>query len=118
MTETPHPLSAKHAETLARALVAITERAYWSAYPESPSPRVYGETAAAEGLAAYQAYLGKDFPLDQPGSGESVSTESSPFGVPLDVRYPHSDPDSLISAAKVAMPAWRDAGPATRTGVV
>ena len=50
MTETPHPYFDRHAETLDRALTAIRERAYWSAYPESPSPRVYGETAAADAL--------------------------------------------------------------------
>ncbi len=75
MTETPHPLYAAHAETLTRALHAITERGYWSAFPESPSPRVYGETAAAEGEAAFQAYLGTDFPLDQPGTRDRVATE-------------------------------------------
>ena len=36
----------KHAERLNEALAAIAGRGYWSAYPESPSPRVYGETAA------------------------------------------------------------------------
>ncbi|WP_213454804.1 phenylacetic acid degradation protein PaaN [Rhizomonospora bruguierae] len=117
MTETPHPLYARHADTLARALKAIAERDFWSAYPESPSPRVYGEHAAAEGRAAYEAYLGTDFPLDQPGTGEPVATEASPFGVPLGVRYPRADPDRLIAAATAALPAWRDAGPATRAGV-
>ena len=39
-----------HRETLDRALAAIADRGYWSDYPESPSPRVYGETAAADGL--------------------------------------------------------------------
>ncbi|MFD0817423.1 phenylacetic acid degradation protein PaaN [Micromonospora zhanjiangensis] len=117
MTETPHPLYAAHAETLTRALTAITERGYWSAYPESPSPRVYGETAAADGEAAFRAYLGGDFPLDQPGAGDRVATEVSPFGVDLGVRYPHADPDALIAAATTALRAWRDAGPRTRTGV-
>src|SRR5205814_6569704 len=90
---------------------------YWSAFPESPSPRVYGETAAAAGEAAFQGYLGSDFPLDQPGSDGHVATESSPFGIRLDVRYPHHSADALIAAATAALPAWRDAGPDTRTGV-
>ncbi|GAB3156902.1 phenylacetic acid degradation protein PaaN [Micromonospora sonneratiae] len=117
MTETPHPLYAKHADTLAKALTAITERGYWSAYPESPSPRVYGETAAAEGEAAFRSYLDADFPLDQPGTRDRVATEASPFGLPLGVRYPHADPDELMAAATAALPAWRDAGPQTRLGV-
>jgi phenylacetic acid degradation protein paaN len=117
MTETPHPLYDRHADTIDRALTAITERGYWSAYPESPSPRVYGETAAADGKAAFEAYLGGDFPLDQPGDGDRVATETSPFGVPLDVRYPHATADQLVAAASTALPAWRDAGPQARVGV-
>jgi len=99
---TPRSLYDKHAATLDKALAAIAERGYWSAYPESPSPRVYGETAAADGQAAFQAYLGADFPLDQPGTTERVATERSPFGVPLDVRYPHPDVDVLLGAAAAA----------------
>ncbi|GGM13602.1 phenylacetic acid degradation oxidoreductase [Micromonospora yangpuensis] len=117
MTETPHPLYSRHADTLQRALTAITERAYWSAYPESPSPRVYGETAAADGHAAFEAYLDGDFPLDQPGGGERIATEASPFGLKLGVRYPHASVDELVTAASAALPAWRDAGPQTRAGV-
>ncbi|MEV4659117.1 phenylacetic acid degradation protein PaaN [Micromonospora sp. NPDC049301] len=117
MTETPHPLYDRHADTLNRALTAITERGYWSAYPESPSPRVYGETAAADGKAAFEAYLGGDFPLDQPGTGDRVATEASPFGVELAVRYPHAGADELVTAASAALPAWRDAGPQARVGV-
>lgn len=117
MTETPHPLYDRHADTLNRALTAITERGYWSAYPESPSPRVYGETAAADGKAAFEAYLNGDFPLDQPGSGDRVATETSPFGLELNVRYPHAGADELVAAASAALPAWRDAGPQARVGV-
>src|SRR5918997_4360522 len=117
MTETPHPLYDRHAETLNRALTAITERGYWSAYPESPSPRVYGETAAADGKAAFEAYLHGDFPLDQPGDGGTVATEASPFGLDLGVRYPHAAADQLVGAATAALPAWRDAGPQARAGV-
>ncbi|RUL93866.1 phenylacetic acid degradation protein PaaN [Verrucosispora sp. FIM060022] len=117
MTDTPHPHYDRHAETLNRALTAITERGYWSAYPESPSPRVYGETAAADGKAAFEAYLGGNFPLDQPTDGKWIATETSPFGVELNVTYPHATADQLVAAASAALPAWRDAGPQTRAGV-
>ncbi|WJK41012.1 phenylacetic acid degradation protein PaaN [Solwaraspora sp. WMMA2056] len=118
MTETPHPLYVTHADTLARALTAITERDYWSAYPESPSPRIYGEHAADEGATAFRGYLGQDFPLDQASAtGGPVATERSPFGVELGVRYPRPDVDQLIAAARAALPDWRDAGPRTRAGV-
>jgi phenylacetic acid degradation protein paaN len=115
MTETPHSF-ALHADTLNRALTAISERTYWSAYPESPSPRVYGETAAADGQAAFRAHLGGRFDLGQ-AAQDWVVTERSPFGVDLGVSYPHADPDALLAAARTAMPAWRDAGPRERAGV-
>ncbi|MEE6259234.1 phenylacetic acid degradation protein PaaN [Plantactinospora sonchi] len=117
MTETPHPLFTRHADTLERALTAITERGYWSAYPESPSPRVYGETAAADGEAAFRSYLTGKFPLDQPGTVDWVATEASPFGIDLGVQYPHADAETLLAAAATALPGWRDAGPQTRVGV-
>ncbi len=117
MTETPHPLYDRHAETLDRALTAISQRGYWSAYPESPSPRVYGETAADDGKAAFEAYLGRDFPLDQAGAESTVQTEVSPFGVDLGVGYPHMTANHLTAAAMTALPSWRDAGPQARVGV-
>jgi len=114
---TAQDLVAKHADTLAAARAAITSRAYFSVYPESPSPKVYGETAADDGKAAFEAYLGRAFPLDQPGTTDQVSTEVSPFGVQLGVTYPHGDVDTLLAAAQAAMPAWREAGPDVRTAV-
>lgn len=112
---TEHPLYERHTDTLTRALTAIAERDFWSAYPESPSPRVYGETAAADGKAAFESYLGKPFPLEAPG--DRVATETSPFGIELGIEYPHTGVDTLIAAATAALPAWRDAGPRTRAGV-
>ena len=114
---TPHPYFSEHRETLERARQAIADRTYWSAYPESPSPKVYGETAAADGETAFRAYLDADFPIDQPGTRDRVATESSPFGVEIGVRYPRPDLDVLLAAARAGMPAWRDAGPQTRVGV-
>jgi phenylacetic acid degradation protein paaN len=117
MTAPVHALVGTHADTLAKARAAIAERGYWSAYPESPSPRVYGESAAADGKKAFEAYLGSAFPLEQPGTTGEVSSEVSPFGVDLGVTYPHSDVDALVLAARAAMPEWRDAGPDVRTAV-
>jgi phenylacetic acid degradation protein paaN len=106
-----------HRETLDRALAAIADRGHWSNYPESPSPRVYGEAAAAEGLAAYEADLGRRFELNQPGTVGWVGAERSPYGPELGVTYPQADLDMLLAAAREAMPAWRDAGPHVRAAV-
>jgi phenylacetic acid degradation protein paaN len=107
---------ATHEELLTKALRAISERTYWSAYPESPSPKVYGETAAADGKAAFEALLGKDFPLGQEAA-QTVAPEKSPLGIDLAVRYPLMDVDVLVTKACRALPGWRDAGPQVRAGV-
>ncbi|MDR5834904.1 phenylacetic acid degradation protein PaaN [Caballeronia sp. LZ034LL] len=112
-----HPLFTKHEATLDRALAAIETRGYWSPFAEMPSPKVYGETANAEGEAAFKAHLGKTFELDQPSTGETVGSERSPFGIDLDIRYPKSSPDALIQAASKAQAAWRAAGPRAWVGV-
>jgi phenylacetic acid degradation protein paaN len=112
------PYVDKHREKLDAAVAACASREYFSAYDESPSPRVYGETAAGEGKAAFEAWLGGAFPLDTPGSDGTVSTERSPYGFDLGVSYPHAhDVDVLLAAAGAGMRTWRDAGPDGRTGV-
>src|SRR5918994_7636037 len=89
-----------HRETLRQALTAISERGYWSAFPESPSPRVYGEGAAETGRAAYEAHLGRRFELDQAGTVGWVGAEVSPYGPALGVSYPQADLDELLAAAR------------------
>ncbi len=111
-------LFATHQTRLDEAVEACTTRGYYSAFDESPSPRVYGDEAAAQGKAAYDALLGADFPIETPGSAGTVATERSPYGIDLDVRYPHvADVDALMAAAQAGMKDWRDAGPDGRAGV-
>jgi len=110
----------KHRETLEAAVVATRTREHYSAFNESPSPRVYGETAAAEGQAAFEAWRGTTFPLDTPGAAGTVATEKSPFGFELDVSYPRVTPDgvdALLAAAGAGLRAFRDAGVEARVGV-
>jgi phenylacetic acid degradation protein paaN len=111
-----HPLFSKHEDTLQKALAAIETRGYWSPFVEMPSPKVYGETANADGEAAFRAYLNSTFEIDQPTSGNTVGSESSPFGFPLGIRYPAADADALINAATAAQRGWRDAGPTAWIG--
>ncbi|RSS84464.1 phenylacetic acid degradation protein PaaN [Streptomyces sp. WAC06614] len=105
-------LSEKHRPTLDQALEAVRTRAYWSPHPEHP--KAYGETAPADGLAAFQALSGTRLDLDQPGTDGWTGGEVSPYGPELGVEYPHADPDVLLPAMKAGIAAWRDAGPETR----
>lgn len=107
---------ARHQETLSQALDAIASRRYWSAYPEHP--KAYGEAAPAAGQAAFEARLGKPFPIDQPADGFLEPVESSPYGIGLGVSYPASAAASLIAAATEAMRTWGRATPAVRAGVL
>ena len=56
-------------ERLEQARKAIRTREYYSAFPESPSPRVYGESAAAEGRAAFDAHRKRSVLGEHPGRG-------------------------------------------------
>jgi phenylacetic acid degradation protein paaN len=117
----PVELITRHQETLQRALTAIRERSYWSAYSENLKAYgpegVPGSQSAADGKAAFDGYLGKPFPLEQAGTDGEVPGERSPYGIDLGVTYPHAEVDRLLAAAQEAVPAWRDAGPDVRAGV-
>jgi phenylacetic acid degradation protein paaN len=113
-------LFSTHQDTLANAVEATRTREYFSAFNESPSPRVYGESAAADGKAAFEARLGTTFPLDVAGAEGTVATEKSPFGFALEVSYPRVSPqgvDALLAASAAGLAAFRDAGPQARAGV-
>ena len=112
-----HPLFERHRATLDRAVQAIGERTYWSAYPESASPKNYGEGAAEAGKAAFDGLLGKRFALTQPGTVGQAGSEKSPFGISLGVTYPKADLDALLAAASRAQDQWKQAGPETWAGV-
>jgi phenylacetic acid degradation protein paaN len=109
----------RHRAALDEALAAVTNRAYLSRYPESPSPRVHGEGAAEAGERAFEAHLGRPFEAlaDQPATDGEVGEEVSPYGPVLAVRYPHQDVDRLLAAAAAAVPAWRDADAEVRAAV-
>ncbi|MBA2418743.1 MAG: phenylacetic acid degradation protein PaaN [Nocardioidaceae bacterium] len=116
-TATLPELIDKHADLLARAQRATRTREYFSAFPESPSPRVYGEDAAAAGQSAFDALLGTELDLGQPTDGSWVGEEVSPYGIALGVRYPHASNDALLKAALRAVPSWQGATPVQRAAV-
>jgi len=104
-----------HSKILARAVQAIEERSYWSAFPEHP--KAYGEEAAVEGEAAFNELLGKPFDSDQTHDGFLEVAESSPFGIELGITYPATDVGAVIGAAVEAMGAWGRASADDRADV-
>src|SRR3954471_14578294 len=126
----PHPVPAdappaarelveRHREALEAALRAITTREFHSRYPESPSPRVYGEGAADAGQRAFEAHLTRRFDelVDQPATDAWVGGELSPYGPALRTEYPHPDVPALLAAVTRGQAAWRDAGAEVRAAV-
>jgi phenylacetic acid degradation protein paaN len=107
----------RHRATLDRAVEAIAARSYWSAYPESASPKVYGEGAAEAGKSAFDALLNKPFPMTQTATVGHVGAERSPFGIDLGVTYPKADIDGLFAAVSRAEDRWKKAGPEAWIGV-
>jgi phenylacetic acid degradation protein paaN len=108
-------LSAAHGETLDRAVQAIQDRAFWSAYPEHP--KAYGEDAPAEGEAAFKDLVGGEFDTGQGHEGYSIVEETSPYGIDMDITYPSTTVDRVISDAAVAMASWRRSTPQDRAFV-
>ncbi|TWD50700.1 phenylacetic acid degradation protein paaN [Agrobacterium vitis] len=107
----------RHQAILDLALQALTKRDYWSPYPEIPSGKIYGESAKADGLAAFEARLSKPFVLKGHPSEYTVGQEVSPYGLGLNVTYPAASAESLVSASEKAGHAWAAATPQTRVGI-
>jgi phenylacetic acid degradation protein paaN len=106
-----------HRETLDAALAAIDRRGFWSAYPEVPSKRNYGEGARDAGMTAWKGRLGKAFEISQPGNVGTVNAETSPYGIETNIGYPSVDLNQLLPAACAAMDSWKRASADKRTGV-
>jgi phenylacetic acid degradation protein paaN len=107
----------RHRKVLDEAVAAARSRIYWSAYPEAPSGKIYGETAKASAEAAFSALTGKPFELDHPSDGTRVGTEVSPYGPKLGITYPHAPVDTLVAAAERAGAGWAAASVEDRVGV-
>ncbi len=110
-----------HRTTLDAAVRAIGERGYFSAYPEVPSGKIYGETAKDDGINAFKAALNKPFTFRTPLGGFARGTtgaEKSPYGFDLGVTYPQINLNNAIEAALGAMKQWAQATPEERLGVL
>jgi phenylacetic acid degradation protein paaN len=116
-TNVSHELFDRHRATVDRAIEAIRTRAYWSAYPETPSGQIYGETAKEEGERAFKGRLNQPFALDQPGISGGVGNEQSPYGFALGVTYPRPNLDACLAAAQRAMTDWSKADVESRIGI-
>ena len=98
-----------------RALEAIGDRTYWSAYPEHP--KAYGEDAPKIGQLGFDALLGVPFLVGADDTEFMEVAETSPYGIELGITYPRVTVDDAISNAVGVMQEWGRATPDARAGV-
>jgi phenylacetic acid degradation protein paaN len=112
----PNDFFDQHKSLLEDAVVATESREYYSAYPEIPSGKIYGEHAKQEGLDRFEGYKGSTFSLLQTSSDGTVGEEQSPYGFNIGTQYPKVEINALIEHVHDACPAWRKATIETRVG--
>jgi len=110
----------KHQKLIESAISAIHSRTFFAAYPEQPSPAVYGETADADGQSKFKNLLGKNFEeLKQISPDGWGGQEESPYlQEPLKVSYPLFSADTLVNRSKKAYHQWRKVNAQDRAGIL
>lgn len=110
----------KHEEVLNKATKALHDRTFYAAYPEHPSPSVYGETADADGQAKFKAALGKKFEeLKQTNPSGWAGQEESPYlQDALNISYPTFSVGDLIEKSKKGFHQWRKVSAQDRAGIL
>ncbi|MBW8448260.1 MAG: phenylacetic acid degradation protein PaaN [Arenimonas sp.] len=107
----------RHRGLLETAVKALSDRGFWSPFPEIPSGKIYGETAKDDGESAFKALLGTQLALPGHPEDRRLGSEKSPWGLDLDILYPAADVAHLVAASAAAGDAWADASPEQRVGV-
>ncbi len=108
----------KHRSLLERAVDAVRNRVYFSAYPESP--KAYAESAAAEAQAQFEQMKGQRFTgLEHPDCLRWHGEEISPFTKQaLRILYPLHSADQLTEASQQAWRQWRRTPVNDRVGLL
>jgi phenylacetic acid degradation protein paaN len=110
----------KHDTSINKAIQALRERTFFAAYPEQPSPAVYGETADADGQSKFKSSLGKKFEeLKQSNPEGWAGQEESPYlQEPLKITYPTFSTKTLTDRAKQSFHQWRKVSIPDRAGIL
>jgi phenylacetic acid degradation protein paaN len=107
----------KHAALLDGARRAIRARTYWSAYPESPSSKVYGDAAATRAQDELAALTQRRFSIDGHPVCDWRGAEGSPYGESLSATYPACDVNTLVETSVAGSVSWAAASIKDRVGV-
>ncbi len=110
----------KHQPLLNKAIEALHSRTFFAAFPEHPSPAIYGETTDADSLAKFKSSQGNKFSeLKQSGEDSWAGQEESPYlRKALNISYPLFSPDVLVEKSKSAFHVWRKVSKEDRAGIL
>lgn len=110
----------KHQPLLLKAIEALHARTFFAAFPEQPSPSIYGESADADGQMKFKAHTGNNFSeLKQTGCTNWAGQEESPYlQEALGISYPTAPIETLVGNAKAAFHVWRKVSLENRTGIL
>ncbi|RYU79574.1 phenylacetic acid degradation protein PaaN [Hymenobacter persicinus] len=110
----------RHQATLDTAIKALHGRTFYAAFPENPSPEIYGADADRLGREAFESLRGQHFTeLLQPAPEQWVGQEESPYEQqPLGVKYPFFSPATLVARAQAGFDEWRRLKPAQRAALL
>lgn len=108
----------KHQAVLNTAIKALSERTYYTPYPENP--KAYAEDADAKAKAWISATMNNDFKsLKQSGESSWYGEEVSPFlQVGIGVQYPIFTVETLIGNATNAQKTWSKTDVNTRAAIL
>lgn len=113
-------LTSVQKDILDKAVAALHSREFHAQYPEHPSPKIYGETADADGQKAFKAHLGQRFEeLQQEGESGWIGEEESPYlADKLNISYPAFTNETLLERAEKGFHAWRKVSVEDRAAVL
>lgn len=112
-----HDLHSRHSELLSRAITAISDRTYFSAFKESFDDNDHESGARSRGEAAFKASLRKRHPVDIEEPLELAGPRKGPYGLDLDVRYADLPVQICVDRAKRAALGWAALPFAERAGI-
>ncbi|WP_019947884.1 phenylacetic acid degradation protein PaaN [Hymenobacter aerophilus] len=110
----------KHQATLDAAVEALHGRTFFAAFPENPSPDIYGADADKEGRASFKAHRDQRFTELQQGEPAGwAGQEESPYEqASLGIEYPYYQPETLVQNAQEVFGQWRRLKPADRAALL
>lgn len=103
-----------------QAIKAIHSREFYAAFPEHPSPSVYGETADADGKSSFESLLNNRFTaLEAQDAISWIGEEVSPYTLePLGITYPQFSVEQVVSKVLATQNAWAKASIDARADVL